>query len=72
MVCVPPDTDAETRVLVQIIYLGGEEIPCRKQGNETRKERQPVSCVLLSRTPWSKTSASSHWRTLETSAGCMP
>lgn len=41
MVCVPPDTDAETRVLVQIIYLGGEEIPCRKQGNETRKERQP-------------------------------
>lgn len=41
MVCVPPETDAETRVLVQTVYLGGEAAPCRKQGNETRKERQP-------------------------------
>ena len=41
MVCVPPETDAKTRVLVQIVYLGGEETPCRKQENETRKERQP-------------------------------
>lgn len=41
MVCVPPETDAETRVLLQIVYLGVEATPCRKQGNETRKERQP-------------------------------
>ena len=39
--CVLPETDAEMRVLVQIVYLGGEETPTRKGGNETRKERQP-------------------------------
>lgn len=41
MVCVPPEIDAETRVPVQIVYLGGEETPCRKQEKETKKERQP-------------------------------
>lgn len=40
-VCVLPETDAETRVLAQIVHLGGEETPNRKGGNETRKERQP-------------------------------
>lgn len=52
MVCVPPDTDAGDKgSSANNLFGRSEEIPCRKHGNETRKERQPKNVPLLSCLP---------------------